>query len=138
MLQTGDRDLRNSSFSKLSDRVGLEWSCGVQLAVQAITTGRALCQGHNTRCHAVRLLILVVLTITVAKKSKDGCLAKQYWKCRVPKERPNATRLLQHPFLAGVGLRAAPPPGALTLNTAIPPRVWSPLNHCCFWLLQHI
>ncbi|KAL3135077.1 hypothetical protein ABBQ32_008022 [Trebouxia sp. C0010 RCD-2024] len=42
---------------------------------------------------------------------------------RVPKERPNATRLLQHPFLAGVGYKAAPPPGALTLNTAIPPRL---------------
>ena len=42
---------------------------------------------------------------------------------RVPKERPNATRLLQHPFLAGVGHKAAPPHGGLTLNTAIPPRV---------------
>lgn len=43
--------------------------------------------------------------------------------CRVPKERPNATRLLQHPFLAGVGLKAAPLHAALTLNTTIPPRV---------------
>ncbi len=42
---------------------------------------------------------------------------------RVPKERPNATRLLQHPFLAGVGHKAAPPHGGLTLNTTIPPRV---------------
>lgn len=41
----------------------------------------------------------------------------------MPKERPNATRLLQHPFLAGVGHKAAPPHGALTLNTTIPPRV---------------
>ncbi|DBA78684.1 hypothetical protein WJX77_001730 [Trebouxia sp. C0004] len=42
---------------------------------------------------------------------------------RVPKERPNATRLLQHPFLAGVGHKSAPLHGALTLNTTIPPRM---------------
>lgn len=60
--------------------------------------------------------------------------------CRVPKERPNATRLLQHPFLAGVGHKAAPPHGALTLNTAIPPRVrHSPDQDChrCDLLCAH-